>query len=240
MANIATAPLNGAVTWLPASLLSAPHALKSSAGSGLSGWGSNAGESKHQRIRAASVLSQRPLSELTASFVLMLQRCRAHDLCPYKSLVPQANTTNMCRKIEMSKCWILWPSHGWKCAHTEGNAGWSGGRSIAWARGWRRIIGIFFLIELKVKKQTLNFYSFDVGSGALASAAANNLQLSATRVCSVREPQTDVAVLSATQELCLLVPCSETWSMKTPRRSHGQITQQPHSEWCNNPQKSCC
>lgn len=33
-----TAPLNGAVTWLPVSVLSAPHALKSNAGSGLPGW----------------------------------------------------------------------------------------------------------------------------------------------------------------------------------------------------------
>lgn len=32
----------------------------------------------------------------------------------------------------------------------------------------------FFLIELKVKKQTLNFYSLDVSSGALASTAATN------------------------------------------------------------------
>lgn len=33
-------------------------------------------------------------------------------------------------------------------------------------------LGFFFLIELKVKKQTLNFYSLDVSSGALASTAA--------------------------------------------------------------------
>lgn len=35
-------------------------------------------------------------------------------------------------------------------------------------------LGFFFLIELKVKKQTLNFYSLDVSSGALASTAATN------------------------------------------------------------------
>lgn len=51
-------PLNGAALWLLASPLSAPHALYSSACSGLPGWVSDAEESEHYKIWAAPGLSQ--------------------------------------------------------------------------------------------------------------------------------------------------------------------------------------
>lgn len=65
-------------------------------------------------------------------------------------------------------------SHGRKCAHTQREMLTAVAVEILLEPEGEGSLGFFFLIELKVKKQTLNFYSLDVSSGVLANTAATN------------------------------------------------------------------
>lgn len=64
-------------------------------------------------------------------------------------------------------------SHGRKCARTQRKMLTAVAVEVLLEPEGEGSLG-FFLIELKVKKQTLNFYSLDVSSGVLANTAATN------------------------------------------------------------------